>query len=400
MPKKDTYDPVVVVIGYNRPEAFRNLLHSLNRAVYPHDNIQLILSLEFGATDSVIQIAHSFEFNSGEKMVKQVESHLGVKEHVLQSGDLSLEFGSVIILEEDLTVSPDFYLFAKQALSFYSDEIIVAGISLYSQHFNETAQLPFEPMPSSRDTYFMQLACSWGQAWDSKQWGEFKSWHEGYDKDDDYFQKLPKNIQRWPEDSWKKIFNLYMVQNNKYFVYPYKSFTTNNSGYGGRNMKVSGNLFQVPIGIDTFIPESYRFLSFSDDALKYDSYMENSGSEISKYLGLSGSELELDLYGTKPAQLFENKKYVITSRKGPKPMRTFSLRLKPMELNLTIDKQKNREDFFRMYDAGRVMDLKDPGTKEYAKMTGYFSYFIPTTKKYMSGYLRLVAEKLMAVLKP
>lgn len=400
MSKKNSYDPVIVVIGYNRPEAFLKLLYSLNRAVYPHDNIQLIISLEFGSTDSVRQIAHSFEFNSGEKMVKQAESHLGVKEHIMKSGDLSLEFGSVIILEEDLTVSPDFYFFAKQALSFYNDEKFVAGIALYSQRFNETAQLPFEPMPSSRDTYFMQLACSWGQVWDSKQWNEFKSWYEGYDKDDDGFQKLPKNIQCWPQDSWKKIFNLYLVQKNKYFVYPYKSFTTNNSGYGGKNMKGTGNLFQVPIGIDTCIPESYRFLSFSDNALKYDSYMENCGSEISKYLGLTGSELELDLYGTKPAQLFDNKKYVISSRKGPKPMRKFSLRLKPMELNLIIDKQINGGDFFCMYDTGRVMDLKDLDTKEYAKMASYFSYFIPTTKKYLYGYLRLFAEKLIAVLKP
>ena len=61
---------------------------------------------------------------------------------MLQCGDISYEYGSVIVLEDDLFVSPFFYKYAVEAQEFYRDDNRIGGISLYNQPRQEAEDGP------------------------------------------------------------------------------------------------------------------------------------------------------------------------------------------------------------------------------------------------------------------
>lgn len=387
------YQPVVVVPAYNRPMALKRLLNSLNRVNYGSENVTLIISLEYGADQRVVQLAEEFEFKHGSKLVKQAKEKLGIKNHIMQCGDLSLEFDSVIVLEDDLFVAPGYYQYACQALEYYDNEPAVAGISLYSQNYNETAQLPFVPVPGPEQVYFMQLASSWGQAWTSNQWINFKKWMETNPALD--FTDLPENIQNWPSDSWKKLFNLYLVRQGKYFVYPYRSYTTNNSGFGGKNMVDKGTLFQVPISVDNKADEHFSFPEFHQQPVKYDAFMENNGELLADLLDLNRNEITADLYGTKPAHLLKTYNYIFSSREGGKPVRSFPLELKPPELNAMLELKDPNDSFFYLYEGNQVSKLKKISNLRYLQMADYFGSIQSGTRRYFLGYNWKIIKQLL-----
>ncbi len=90
---------------------------------------------------------------------------------------MSLKYGSVIILEDDLFVSPYFYDYAIQALEYYESDENIGGISLYNHVDEDMTEFPFVPIQDDSDVYFIQFPSSWGQAWSSKQWKAFREWY-------------------------------------------------------------------------------------------------------------------------------------------------------------------------------------------------------------------------------
>src|SRR5690625_7997397 len=89
----------------------------------------------------------------------------------------------------------------------------------------------------------MQLASSWGAVWSEDQWRSYDDWRQNHLQraEELYLNELPQNIQKWPDTSWKREFNLYLVSQEKYFTYPYASLASNSSRYGGEHMKQTGN---------------------------------------------------------------------------------------------------------------------------------------------------------------
>src|SRR4030043_1928352 len=125
------YSPAIVVVAYNRPRSLERLLSSLRNAK-KISNAELIISIDNKEPENIIikNIADAFEWPYGDKKVIYQEKRLGLKQHVLQCGDLSQKYGSIIMLEDDLMVSPYFYDFAKKALEFYDGDDKIGGVSL------------------------------------------------------------------------------------------------------------------------------------------------------------------------------------------------------------------------------------------------------------------------------
>jgi glycosyltransferase involved in cell wall biosynthesis len=330
-----SFRPAVVIPAYRRAEALSKLLRSVNEAEYPEEGCTLIISLEGGVDEVVVQVAEEFQFNHGEKEIVRHSEKLGLKSHIYTSAGYSQEFGSVIVLEDDLIVSPAYYFYAVRALQAYEHAESIAGIALYAQRFNETAQLPFEPMPSYYAGYFMMLACSWGQAWTAGQWSSYQKWREESSvplQINDH--RIPQNIRNWPGESWKREFNYYLAETERTIFYPYKSVSTNSSHYGGENMSGTGSLFEVPL---VCLPHGIDSLTFpeSDEALiSYDMYMEANGSYVEKMTGFENNKITFDLYGTKPVEMLQKKHWVFTSKETGNPKRTYDLKRIPIEWNL------------------------------------------------------------------
>jgi hypothetical protein len=326
-------NPAIIVAAYNRPNSLIRLLNSLVKAIYETE-VTLVISIDKSNSDEVFEVANKFVWDNGKKVIIRHNENLGLKKHILSCGNLTREYGSIILLEDDLYVSPFFYVYASNALQFYETDANIAGISLYAHALNVHAKLPFTPMNDKSSVYFLQLPASWGQAWTSKQWNEFMLWFDSPSNDENYeSEKIPLNIGTWPATSWLKIFTKYMIENNKYFIYPYVSLTTNFADSGVHfNRKFS----YVQVILQNFLID-YEFKDFENAICIYDSYFEILPSALKlQATELSSFDFEIDLYGYKPL-LKINKPYFLTTQYCKKYEKSYGLDFKPIEFNIFLN---------------------------------------------------------------
>ncbi|PKP29580.1 MAG: glycosyl transferase family 2, partial [Bacteroidetes bacterium HGW-Bacteroidetes-17] len=166
----------IVVVTYNRAESLKRILVSLAKARYDIE-VELIISIDGGGDHGVVKMANEYNWSHGKKRIIIREKNLGLREHMIRCGDIALENDGVVILEDDLYVSPVFYSFVEQALNFYEQDENIGGFSLYAHQFNETAQFPFLQISDNSDIFFLQYASSWGQFYTKKQWIGFREWY-------------------------------------------------------------------------------------------------------------------------------------------------------------------------------------------------------------------------------
>ena len=213
----------IVVIGYNRIDSINRLLMSLSKAYYLDDRVDLIISLDrCDKTESFIKELEKYNWKYGSKKIRSFEKRLGLRNHVIECGKLVEGYDAIIVLEDDLLVSPYFYSYVKQTLKKYGEDDHIAGISLYKNELNNGVNLPFVPSNNGYDVFMMQLSQSWGQCWTKKMWNEFYEWYqENCERDLKKIKNLPSYISSWDERSWLKYHMAYTVENNKYHIYPY-----------------------------------------------------------------------------------------------------------------------------------------------------------------------------------
>lgn len=319
----------IITVGYNRPDSMQQLLNTVVNADYENDKVDLIISIDKGERQSeIIKVAENIKWSYGEKKIRAFSERQGLRNHIIQCGDMTEYYDAVVVLEDDLMVSKYYYTYVKQALAFYCNDCKIAGISLYKHQTHPGVYRPFEPVNNGYDVYMQQFAMSWGQCWSNTMWKKFKNWYlENEQKDLTEGNVLPQYIANWNKQSWLKYYMRYIVEKDKYFVYPYFSLSTNASD-AGEHCRIPNNDFQVSLIQGKF---NYRLPSF-DDAIKYDVFFERIGLNVL-------SELEgrviLDLYGNRES--FGNTDYVISTARRPfKVVKTIQLKYRPIEMNLEI----------------------------------------------------------------
>ena len=116
----DKLKPAIVVVAFNRPHSLRRLLRSVRQADFSgYSDVPLVISIDKGDNQEVLEVAASYVWEHGPKEVIAHDRRLGLRNHIVACGDLSLAYEAVIILEDDLFVSPAFYDFSVQALQYY-----------------------------------------------------------------------------------------------------------------------------------------------------------------------------------------------------------------------------------------------------------------------------------------
>lgn len=347
--------PAIVVIAYNRAKALGRLLSSLNDADYPKEtNVTLIISIDKGDNNSdVVKTAEEFAWDHGDKQVIKRSRNMGLKAHVLECSQLSKEYGSAIILEDDLYVAKDFYGYSQAALEYTKNDERIAGVSLYNHLLNVHAREPFEAVKDESDNWFFQFASSWGQAYTAAQWEKFNEWMEKNDNTS-FPDTVPENVRTWDDSSWLKYFIRYVIETDRFFLYPHISRTTNFSD-GGTHRSGQEADFQVPLMNKGDM--GYRFRSLDDSISVYDSYFENI--RLKEKLSDQGDTI-IDLYGKKPLPGKELK--LLSSRALPfRIIKSYGRALRPIDANIMSDIPG---DAFRLYDMGCPDTLKGTDTAE------------------------------------
>jgi len=383
--------PAIVAVGYNRPDSMYRLLTSIANVRFPFEDITLIVSIDQSdKSDDVEAVAEGVPWNHGKKVIRRFSERQGLRKHVLQCGDLSNEYGAVIILEDDLVVSPSFYQYTLEAVNFYKDEPSLAGIALYSHRWNGYANLQFIPMRNEYDAYFGQYSITWGQCWTKKQWQEFKTWYsEHQDKLPDENKYMPKGILQWSKQSWGKYFVSYIVEMNLFYLIPYVSLTTNFTDVGQHNDHADSS-HQVPLmeGLKT----GYRFPQEAE-SIKYDVFFERIFND-QMIPGISGNNVCVNLNLTKLTTY--GKEYLLTTTELPmEKMASYAMAMHPIDANVVHDISGN--DIF-LYKCGQTeLDLNEDRLLEKRlnyEMYGYYwkSLFVEGQKRFCRALKRKFAS--------
>ncbi|MCX0373504.1 glycosyltransferase family 2 protein [Clostridium perfringens] len=326
--EKSNIDVAVVAVGYNRPDSLKTLLNSINLVKNVDNNLDLIISIDKGQRQKeIVEISEKFEWKYGKKIIRAFKERQGLRNHIIQCGDLTEKYDAVIVLEDDLIVSPYFYSYVKQALEFYKHEDCIAGISLYKNQINQGVGRQFEVEHNGYDAYMMQYAQSWGQCWTKKMWSEFKNWYlKNENKDLSEGEILPAYISSWDNHSWLKYYMRYIVERNKYFIYPIISLSSNRSE-AGQHCRFANNDYYV-----SMLQGDMKFnFPRIDESVKYDIFFERVGIENKIFPECKGDIL-LDLYGSRTN--YKNKRYVVSTNALPyKKINSFGLVLRPIEQN-------------------------------------------------------------------
>ena len=359
MSERQRADIAIVVVAYNRPRSLSRILNSLSAANYPDAEIPLVISIDRGDNQEVLDIANAYQWEYGEKTVLYQEENLGLRAHVLKCGNLTEQYENIIMLEDDLYVSPAFFLYSAEALAFTKDQKNIAGISLYKHMLNVNVREPFEPLQDGYDNWYMQMASSWGQAWTRKQWKDFYTWYEKNKDQPLEADTMPVFISSWPDRSWLKYFNKYIVETNQYFFYPQQSLTTNFADEGA-NMTECVNDYQVPLLMA--LDKIYYFSDMEQSLAVYDIFYENQKllTVLQEFCsGIEKDTLTIDLYGGKPCHT----RYLLTSLSLPhRVIASCGRRLRPIDAN--IIKKVIGNDFF-LYDMEKAVKAPqiDPAEK-------------------------------------
>jgi len=381
-------NPPIVVIAFNRSRSLNRLLDSLKDAHYPNDKVTLIISIDKAENNhDVLQLAEKYAWKFGQKKVVYQSENLGLRKHVMKCASYSKEYGNVILLEDDLYVSPLFYDYACQSLEFSRDKGYIGGISLYNHQFNVNAKVNFSPMEDGYDNWYFQFASSWGQAWTKEQWNAFSNWYSTK-KELTQTPTVPQNITRWSDKSWLKYFIHYLVEVDKYFIYPKISLSTNFSD-SGTHIGTSSAMYQVPLHY--FRPRKYEFSELNDSKSIYDVFFENR--KLYQAIQIGSEDLCVDLYGTKPVNHLKQHFLLSTRIHNFKIIRTFGRRMKPIDANVFHGIKGN--DIF-LYDT-KVKEQNPYKNSFYPKIAYYHKYISRRNAKKL--FLHMYSQRLVQFFK-
>jgi hypothetical protein len=192
----------ISVITHRRPESLSRLLHSLRCAHLLGDQLDLTFSLEAGSDNETVRLARTWAWPHGARHAYRREVKGGLIAAVVESWTPSTDHSYGVLLEDDIEVSPHFYVYAKLLLlrHVYASAAdgggggvapkSLLGISLYTPRLVELT-MPrrkidlyglLGPHRPSRHAgagglghlFLQQLPCSWGQVFFPGPWMDFR----------------------------------------------------------------------------------------------------------------------------------------------------------------------------------------------------------------------------------
>lgn len=315
------------------------LLASIERANVP-ENVTLVFRAHQGANPIVIDFIKSYDWPFGENEVIQDEKQLTLDDNIRACGDLTDKYGAVIILEDDLVVSPFFYEFTQQTIALYGDDSSVAGIGLYSYAHNPVSGLRHYRVKSDHDVALYQKTVTWGQCFTKSQWRSFRNWYDNNPLAPSDPKLVPPYMRNYGIDNWELQHNAYLVANEKFVIHPSHSLSTNSGQPGTHHQStIDSEFFQVPLQLAS---KQWTFPPLNE-LMKYDSYFEMKLASFKHLLPeghlLLEYDFDLDLLGLKPKEhLYSD--WVLTSKEC-NATEQYSSDLKPIELNVIWNEAGN-----------------------------------------------------------
>ncbi|ORZ19578.1 hypothetical protein BCR42DRAFT_323265 [Absidia repens] len=250
----------LVIITDRRPHSFSRLLQTCGKSYFLGDQVDLTINMEQSADKVTRNLVNSFDWVYGSKTVRHRIQKGGLMPAIVESWYPRSNDDYAVLLEDDISVSPLFYTWAKYNILKYrygdekhqqqQQQQHIYGISLYSPRNVElhlVGRRPFDPNQVLADTgypartpYASQIPCSWGAVYFPEHWREFHQFLSAQLEDLATNQYLNISLPMSRSDRWKKSWKKYFIQlvylRGYVMIYPnfqsYESFATNHLEMG------------------------------------------------------------------------------------------------------------------------------------------------------------------------
>lgn len=321
--------PTIVISAYERVESLHRLLNSLKKAVTGNERILIVIGKK-NDNAKVFQIAKNFTMSYPNSEIIAPKHEMGLVDQFLLIGDLTSTEKSVVLLEDDLVVSDSFVDFTQSALGFFGNEVKIGGICLNSLAFNGYTKLPFIPIDDGSEVYFAKVPFFHGQAYTQTMWKDFRQWLDCFEGNLDH-PGLPKVFREFPPDEWFPLMTEYLLETEKYFVFPRISYAIN-FGEIGKHFRRRTDMFQTPIAHSR---KTTRLKKFKESKAIYDVFQELESFVLSPHLGIKDKEdLIIDINGARDVKELERTEFVLTTKPASSQERSFGKAMRPLEENV------------------------------------------------------------------
>jgi len=215
----------IILLTMNRTSAVARVLEDIKNSEFCGDSIRLEVHVDNGVNSmETINFVKNFTLPGIEKVVKVNPDPLGLAGAWFAAFNPVLSNERFIILEDDIRLSPLWYVWLKRSWVVYGDTDGLAGISLQGQTL-----IPYGPSVKRRIRYRSQpflysLVGSIGFSPHPMVWRDFLHWQESLDPTwhsvvvpglvtSDWW------VQNGSRDMWTQYFIFYSLKINLYTLY-------------------------------------------------------------------------------------------------------------------------------------------------------------------------------------
>lgn len=309
----------VAVFTYNRPEHTQRTLDALSKCWRIEDcefhffSDGPRVSADCVAVNATRKVIHSWAFHFGATVVERPQNFGLAKSIVSGVSSLCELYGRVIVLEDDLVVSPDFLHFMIESLVRYENEEQVMQIGGFTIA---------PPSGLTADAFFLPVTTTWGWATWQRAWKKFSwdpleleeakldsEWRRRFDLNDTCaFSSMLEDRITGKNDSWGILWWYAVSRLHGLVVYPAKSLVWN-GGFDGSGVHCGRGDFlqqgQASRYLQAGLPPSLLFPSVteysSDHLLQLEAFFRQRQTD-------SQSELTGAMFKTQLKSLVEKVK--------------------------------------------------------------------------------------------
>lgn len=248
----------------NRPRSLQRLLQSLTKSVYLEDELRIVINVDQRTDEDTLSMVRNFTWPHGDKLLRVRVRKGGLVETVAGSWFPTSVDEYAVMLEDDIEVSPYWYIWTKYALLKYRysrapPPASLVGLSLYTPRLIEVTKprrrwdsnVELEGYPRSTP-FLYQLPCSWGAVYFPEHWVVFREYFSsrlGEDGNGKPREVVPRSRSRYWKTSWKKFMIEEMYLRGFFLLYPnffnQTSFSTNHLE-AGEHIGVQSKISHLP----------------------------------------------------------------------------------------------------------------------------------------------------------
>lgn len=256
----------IIIILYNRPKHTLELMKSISKA-YNCKKYKFFIYC-----DGPKNVSDKYKIIEIQKILKNFKNNLDLKlnfrkknigllGNIMNSiSSVLKKFDKAIILEDDLILNQNFFLFMDTALNKYKNSSKILQISGYSY-----------PIYNKKSHYFLPLTSCWGWGITKKNWFLFMKFYKNFKLLKTHYYEIKKskklknrfnfndsynyfhmldNFFKKRVNSWGIIFYLYLFTENKISLFPHRSLIKNNGFDGSGNHKSKSDVFNTSFNLD------------------------------------------------------------------------------------------------------------------------------------------------------